>query len=721
MFTWIFFVDLFLATLLVMIGAVVLARNGQSTINKLCFSTLLAFAGWIMVNYFSNNQYVDAGYALIANHLVLFMPGLALVLLLRLVVLFVNSGVLIRYINHISVVLYAIYFLSLTPLVLRGIVKQENVYAINFGSLSSVYFAGLLLNAVLIFVALSVGVKNSEGLQRRKIITLFGSFSVTILINLVTNALIPYFGGFFLLTNLGPMSAIIIAIGLFYGITKQKLFNMHFFAVRAAAYVFTLVVLTILYAIPSVLLVLEILDVEYRWSAFAWSVVSVLLLAGIYGWARTYFNNMTNRIFFRGYYEPQEILNQLSEILVKTIDADKVKADSADLLKGALKTKNFRYWLSPNSHTFSVLTKLFLNNKQENIIVLDEYDGDPFLMQALQDESIAVAVRLRTTHDDLGFITLGFKESGQLYNGRDKRLLAIAADEIAISLQNSLRFEEIQNFNVTLRSRIEEATRQLRASNAKLKAIDETKDDFISMASHQLRTPLTSVKGYLSLVLDGDAGRLTPRQRKMLTQSYISSQRMVYLIADLLNVSRLKTGKFVIEPIRINLAKVVADEVRQLKETAESRGLTINYVRPTDFPDLMLDETKIHQVIMNFIDNAIYYTPSGGSITIELLDKPTSIELHVTDTGIGVPKAEQHHLFTKFYRAANAKRARPDGTGLGLFMARKVVLTHGGAIIFSSREGKGSTFGFTFPKRKILPPSSTSPAATTEKVVAAKT
>jgi signal transduction histidine kinase len=235
--------------------------------------------------------------------------------------------------------------------------------------------------------------------------------------------------------------------------------------------------------------------------------------------------------------------------------------------------------------------------------------------------------------------------------------------------------------------------------------LDETNDDFISMASHQLRTPLTSVKGYVSMVLDGDAGNITPLQRKLLNQAFISSQRMVYLISDLLNVSRLRTGKFIIEPVPTNLATVIRDEVEQLVETAKGRNLSLIYEKPEHFPTYMFDDTKLRQVIMNFMDNAIYYTPSGGKITVNLVEKPSSIEFTVSDNGIGVPKHEQHHLFSKFYRANNAKRARPDGTGLGLFMAKKVVIAQGGAIIFRSQEGKGSTFGFHFAKEKLqIPP-----------------
>jgi signal transduction histidine kinase len=118
--------------------------------------------------------------------------------------------------------------------------------------------------------------------------------------------------------------------------------------------------------------------------------------------------------------------------------------------------------------------------------------------------------------------------------------------------------------------------------------------------------------------------------------------------------------------------------------------------KPKDFPMMKLDETKLRQVIMNFTDNAIYYTPAGGTITVDLKRVGESAEFTVTDTGIGVPKSEQPHLFTKFYRAGNARKARPDGTGLGLFMAKKVIVASGGSIIFKTTEGKGSTFGFRF-------------------------
>lgn len=296
-------------------------------------------------------------------------------------------------------------------------------------------------------------------------------------------------------------------------------------------------------------------------------------------------------------------------------------------------------------------------------------------------------VKLQARRRVVGLLVVGFVSSVSDLTPDDTTLLDRVTDSIGVALDNKLLFEENQS-----------VLRQLKETNAKLKALDETKDDFISMASHQLRTPLTSIKGYISMVLEEDAGTVNDVQKKMLEQAFTSSQRMVYLIADLLNVSRLKTGKFIIETKPVNLADIVNEEIAQLREAASSRQLKLEYTKPQDFPSIMLDETKIRQVIMNFADNAIYYTPSGGTVKVELINNALSIELRVVDNGLGVPKAEQPHLFTKFYRAANARKARPDGTGLGLFMAKKVIIAQNGALLFNSVEGKGSTFGFTFAK-----------------------
>lgn len=343
-------------------------------------------------------------------------------------------------------------------------------------------------------------------------------------------------------------------------------------------------------------------------------------------------------------------------------------------------------------------TSLNLNSIPDDQIAKQMHISEETVQQWRQQLNInsLVIVKLMSRFRIVGLMAFGFTQLVQNISEKDMAHIERLGEVVGIAIDNKLLFEENQY-----------VLRQIQRTNSKLRALDETKDEFISMASHQLRTPLTSVKGYLSMVLEGDTGKVPDNQRKLLDQAFVSSQRMVYLIADLLNVSRLKTGKFIIEQVACNLAEVVEQEVGQLKEIAKSHNLELNYTKPADFPTYMLDETKIRQVIMNFIDNAIYYTTAGGKIDVVLTNNEKTIDLEVKDSGLGVPKREQAHLFSKFYRADNAKKVRPDGTGLGLFMAKKVIIAQGGSIIFSSVEGKGSTFGFSFDKSKLQVPTET--------------
>lgn len=266
--------------------------------------------------------------------------------------------------------------------------------------------------------------------------------------------------------------------------------------------------------------------------------------------------------------------------------------------------------------------------------------------------------------------------------------------------------EEKSNPDDELQKQIDAATAELRKANIELQRLDDGKDEFVSMASHQLRTPLTSIKGYLSMVLEGDAGELNREQRKLLEEAFTSSERMVRLIGDFLNVSRLQNGKFTIDrSAQVNLADLVEQEIDNVDEIAKSRGIGIAYHKPAGFPVLYLDEDKMRQVVMNYLDNAVYYSPESKTITVRLYKNEGTVVLEVIDRGMGVPKGVQKRLFTKFFRAKNAQKQRPDGTGIGLYLAKMVITCHGGRIIFESTEGKGSMFGFRLPIKKLANPS----------------
>lgn len=567
--------------------------------------------------------------------------------------------------------------------------------------------------------------RNKDANLQKQAKTVITGLSLTMLHSILFIIVIPsIFGKSNIFYAIGYASPFYLIVFTVYGLLKQGLFDIRLIVARSVAYVLSIGGIGLAFSLLLFGVSTLVTGNKYSQTLQQITFVGMAIIAAVsYQSIKRFFDRITNSIFYKDAYDTQILLNQLNTALVSSYNLeDMLKVSSRILienLKASFVAFDIRSKEDQKLRIISVGQKFVEDDIKElrtferqltkKVISSDDLgDKNAKVVTILNKLNIGILANMvangstKGSGGSIGYLMIGSKKSGYPYNKDDIRVIKIIADELVIAVQNSLRFEEIQTFAATLQEKVDDATRKLRLTNEKLRQLDQTKDDFISMASHQLRTPLTSVKGYVSMVLDEDAGKVNAQQRKLLDQAFISSQRMVYLIADLLNVSRLKTGKFVIEPKPTNLAEVVESELEQLKETAKGRDLKLLFERPKSFPSLNLDETKIRQVIMNFSDNAIYYTPAGGTITVGLVDKPESVELTVSDNGIGVPKSEQHHLFTKFYRAGNAKKARPDGTGLGLFMAQKVIVAQGGAIIFHSEENKGSTFGFSFPKAKLL-------------------
>jgi signal transduction histidine kinase len=510
--------------------------------------------------------------------------------------------------------------------------------------------------------------------------------------------------------KISPFYTLVFGIFITYAIVAQRLFDIRTAVARSVAYVLLLVSVVGLYGLLIFGLVDSLTsDPHIRQDL---SLLLVLPLAFSFHSFKLFFDRITNRIFYRDAYDPQGVLDALGSLLVAEIDLHKILGGTREVLSSAFKSSFVEFILVENDQLTikaqeSAADERFLplgrhlKQQRKDIVAIEELAAHNPAREDFIDTGVAISLRLKTRQQIVGYVLFGEKRSGDIYNSQDLKLLTIIANELSVAVQNALRFQEIQQFNITLQDKVDEATKQLRHANQKLKELDQTKDEFISMASHQLRTPLTSIKGYLSMVLEGDVGAVKKDQKKMIQQAFDSAEQMVFLIADLLNVSRLQSGKFVIENKPADLAKLVTSEVDRLTETAKNHNVTLTVEVSEKFPILNIDENKIRQVVMNFIDNAIYYTPSGGSISVKLEAGEHNVVYTVTDTGLGVPAAVQHKLFSKFYRADNARKMRPDGTGLGLFMAKKVIVAQGGTIIFKSTEGKGSTFGFSFPRKEV--------------------
>jgi signal transduction histidine kinase len=676
-----------------------------------------------MASYISNDVYNSPHTSVIGNYFVFLFSYISGFLLLWFSIVSAQDTKAEKHLRKLIIPILLVGATSCTPLVVAGVERQGEVYAVKFGPLVFLYFIALLLYLVFSMVVLHKGIKRTTGSQRAHLKVLYKSLAISLPILLLTDFILPAITGWFGLTNIGLIIWAVPVFGLYYSVVKLRLFSLRLVIVRSLAYVITLAIIGTIYGFISYRISTLIKGVNSRLGQEILNIVLIVIAINIYPPMIRTFKRLTNKFFYQDAYDSQDFFDSLNKVLVSTLDLDKLLDQVSVLICDNLKSGFCIVGLGtgPNrpplifgtqrrafaSKDIGIAREITIHYKQ-SVIVTDTLEGPKSseLKTILDRNGIAVLVRLTPDRangkEGLGYLLLGPKKSGNPYTHQDIRVLDAVANELIIAIQNAMHFEEIQNFNQTLQQRVQHATRELQRTNDKLKILDETKDEFITMASHQLRTPLTSVKGYLSMVLEGDVGELNAQQTKLLTQSFASAQRMVYLISDLLNLSRLNTGKFVIEPSPVDMRDVVQAEIDQLIETAKSREVSMTYENPASFPKLMLDETKIHQVVMNFLDNAIYYTPAGGKIVVALTETPQAIEFTVKDNGIGVPRSIQHKLFTKFYRAQNAQQARPDGTGVGLFMAKKVVVAQGGSIVFESEEGKGSTFGFRFAKRGHL-------------------
>jgi len=229
------------------------------------------------------------------------------------------------------------------------------------------------------------------------------------------------------------------------------------------------------------------------------------------------------------------------------------------------------------------------------------------------------------------------------------------------------------------------------------KEIERMKTEFVSISAHQLRTPLSAIKWTLKMFLEGDLGELTKEQREFLEKTYQSNERMINLINDLLNVTRIEEGRYLYRPVLADIVSICQSVIDSYKEEIEKRKLKFKFKKPKELPKVRVDIEKISLAIQNLLENAIRYNKFGGEIEMVLKEKEREIEFSIKDTGIGIPKDQQNRIFTKFFRGSNAIKMETEGSGLGLFITKNIIEAHGGRIWFESEEGKGTTFYFTLP------------------------
>lgn len=435
---------------------------------------------------------------------------------------------------------------------------------------------------------------------------------------------------------------------------------------------------------------------------------------------KQYFYRLSNKYFFSSLYDANEVIFELNNGLRSSLDISQIFSSTVDVLRQAFNSKaiaviyyndkekswstlynyGFNFKSSQIKWDYCLFKKSFLDNKPLSINtiahLLRKKNHD--VLVGLRHLNIQLLVPIKIKNGRLSSVMIfGPKESNESYNDRDNQVLESIAAQIGISLENALLYKKMTEFNISLKKEVVKATKKLKEQNESLKQLDKAKSEFIGIASHQLRTPLTGIRWFNELLLKNREKNLNNKQINFLNQINESNQRMIKLVNDLLDVSHIETGrKFEVVLGEFKIAEIIQDVIQENAFLINNKKLKINNQIPTDLV-IFADRDKIRQVLLNLLSNATKYSAEGKTITFSASRHKNQATICVADQGIGIPERQQKNIFSKFFRASNASLQNSNGTGLGLYIAREVVRAHDGELWFESKEGRGSNFCFSLP------------------------
>jgi signal transduction histidine kinase len=514
-----------------------------------------------------------------------------------------------------------------------------------------------------------------------------------------------------------------------YAILKYRFMDIRLIIKRSAVFAFLILTITAIYAIVAYFISFTFSDLIGVQSELLHGVLTAVFVAIGFEPLKKWLSQITDNFLFKAEYKPQEVLAEFSDQLTSTLDLNNISEYIVSKNHQVFKsTKASLFLLDKDAKRYTIasridaqvdkldiidetlFSKIFDYFKKQGlekeIIVRDELKkvneqtGNKIiklLIEQLDKYEVSLIVPMFVKDELVGILFLGDKKSGDIYSSEDIRVLGIIAGQAAITIKNAQLYQEEKLFAVHLKEEVDRATKELKVANVQLKKLDEAKSEFISIASHQLRTPLTVIKGYLSMINQKDFGDVPEKLANPLDRVFKSTLRIIGLVEDLLNVSRLESGRMKYDFEMVNLPDLVNEVFEELEQHGKNKGLNFTYQKPTKkIPELKLDRNKIRETLMNLMDNAIKYTEKGFvKVSLEKLDG--HVRFSVSDSGRGIAPDEMPQLFQKFSRAKGVQLVHTEGTGLGLYIAKEILKKHHAKISAQSEGiGKGSTFAIEF-------------------------
>lgn len=399
-----------------------------------------------------------------------------------------------------------------------------------------------------------------------------------------------------------------------------------------------------------------------------------------------------NELVLSSITHPQEIAKEVTELLVGDVDFpvaaiflyDESHASLKRLARSERDKENKIFTnLKQNvtvrlSDTVSLLADTVTKRRVTFVDDITRVLVDPLINADTMKSAFIASLMVR--NELIGALVIGLREEQTHISEFQRDLLSRLVDTVGIGIDNALLYNEVQD------------------ANERLKALDILKNEFVSVASHELRTPMTAIKSYLWMALEGKGGNLSDKQKYYIERGYNSVDRLIRLVNDMLNISRIESGKITVALKSVDLLALTQEVVDEVMPRTEELGVKLSIEKPEALPAVLADPDKIKEVLFNFIGNSLKFTPNGGSITVRYARKDGMVETNVTDTGSGVEPDDIDKLFQKFGLIAGSYTTNQPavGTGLGLYICRSIIELHHGKVKAASEgRGKGSTFSFT--------------------------
>ncbi|HPM08604.1 MAG TPA: ATP-binding protein [Candidatus Pacearchaeota archaeon] len=656
----------------------------------------------------------------IANIAVLFIP----VLMYHFSIIFSkkrDDKNIFLSLGYISAIVYV--FLSQTDKFYSGVFRYKWGAHAQAGVLHHIWFGIFIFYTILFFINIIDAYLHNNGLLKKQAgIILVGFFIYSI----AGLAILPAYN-----IGLFPISYLAIPIStmfVIYAILRYRFMDIGYVFGRLFVYISS---------IASILGIAYLIIFSTRY--FSWQLPDVwlfniilLLSLSIYPAIFLFFEKFASKYFYYTFYSVQQVLIDTGKRLNRVLEMDKLvniifktisETMKVDQISIYLKNKNGKYSLIDNfgfdkSKTGDLVINESLNDYLEKTSLFLSYekllslvekspkeDLDKLRNLSIQmlDCNVSLCLPLILEKDVVGIILLGPKMNSDNYSEQDEQLLSTLASQISLALINARNYSQLQTFNIRLEATVKKRTEELRKANENLQKADRLKSEFVSIASHQLRSPLTIIKGYLSVLLEGDYGLISEEVKKPLQIVFDANERLINFSNDLLDLNMMEEGKMTLNFEPVSLQNVIGGILKQIEKHLEDKKVAIEFIPPVSkLPDIQGDASKLEQVIYNLIDNAVKYSPLG-KVFIKLAQKGEKQVVSIKDTGEGMTPDELAGLFEKFSRGKVGKKVTTKGSGIGLFIAKKFVEMHSGKIWAESEGiGKGSVFYVELPETIIV-------------------